>query len=164
MGENPYWHNALKNILQGEKIMFKTKKIAAAIAAVIMTVCTMSISVSAAANDISFWSIVPTSSASSKYDGGTVTGLVQGKDTGVEFRCDGYINPTSNDFYAIGTVSNSILCLYQGDCVNLSYNGDGGTVLFQKDWYRYCNGSVSYRVDARNPVENSGQRIQGTAR
>jgi len=149
--------------------MFKFKRLAAVAAAAVMAVSAMAVSVSAATSENT--SIVSTQSnqrnwrISSSNLPGVVTGLIQGKDTGVTFRCTGYSDPANNGYYAKCTVTNSILCLYQGDCVNLSYIGDDGTVLFQNDWFRYSNGgSAPFMITPINAVQNSGQYIAGYAR
>lgn len=149
--------------------MFKMKKLATVAAAAVMAVSAMAVTVSAAipeknsidstqSNQVN-WNI------SSSNLPGVVTGLVQGRDTGITFRCTDYSDPVHNGYYAKCTITNSILCLYQGDCVNLSYIGDDGTVLFQNDWYRYSNGgSAPFMITPIYAVQGSGQYIQGYAR
>lgn len=149
--------------------MFKIKKLAAVVAAAVMAVSAMAVTASAAISENA--SISSTQSnqrnwrISSSSLPGVVTGLVQGRDTGVTFRCTDYSDPAHNGYYAKCTITNSILCLYQGDCVNLSYIGDDGTVLFQNDWYRYSNGgSAPFMIAPENEVQGSGQYIVGYAR
>lgn len=147
--------------------MFKMKKLAAVAAAAVMAVSAMAVSVSAAKSDssASIQSVQSNWTISSNSTSGVVSGLVQGSDTGVTFRCTSYYNPTANAYEARCTVTNSILCLNQGEGVNLSYANDYGTVLFINDWYRYSNGgNAPYRVEARNAVYGSGQYISGYAR
>ncbi|MCM1009126.1 MAG: hypothetical protein NC485_14655 [Ruminococcus flavefaciens] len=145
--------------------MFKMKKLVAAVTIAIIAVSamTVSVSVSALVNTKENWSIKPVSTNQSLYDGGNVFGLVQGKNSGITFHCTYYYNPTANNFYARGTITQSNLCLYQGDGVNLSYEGDYGTVLFKDNWYSNCYGVVPYRVDAKEYIANSGQYIEGYA-
>lgn len=137
--------------------MFKIKKLAAVAAAAVIAVSAMAVSVSAATYSKSTWRVLTSPPELSGY----VTGLVQGKDTGITFRCTDYNNPIGNDYYARGTVADGRLCLYQGDGVNLSYIGDDGTVLFQNNWYQYCNGTVQYYVGAEGYVLYSGQYVEG---
>jgi len=143
--------------------MLKMKKIAAIVAAAVVSVSAMAVSVNALVNAREEWSITPVNTSQSLYDGGVVMGLVQGKDTGITFHCTYYYNPTARNFYARGSITQADLCLYQGDGVNLSYDGDYGTVLFQDDWYSKSYGVVPYRVDAKEYIENSGQYIEGYA-
>lgn len=151
------------SIYKEENLMLKMKKIIAVAATVVMAVSAISVSASALISAREDWSIKPVSTPQSLYDGGVVMGLVQGKDTGITFHCTYYYNPTARSFYARGIITQSNLCLYQGDGVNLSYDGDYGTVLFQSNWYSNCNGVVSYRVDAKEYIANSGQCIEGYA-
>lgn len=147
--------------------MFKMKKLAAVAAAAVMAVSAMAVSVSAAKSDMpaSIQSVQSNWTINANPTSGVVRGLVQGTDTGVTFRCTAYYNPTANAYSARCTVTNTSLCLTQGDGVNLSYVGDDGTVLFINDWYRYSNGGTApYRVEARNAVYGSGQTISGYAR
>ena len=83
---------------------------------------------------------------------GTVYGLVQGKDTGVSFVCDSY----SGNIVVHATLTDLSLCLHNNDYVELSYNGDDGTVLFKDDWYLYSNGDVGFVV-----TRNSGSGTIG---
>lgn len=145
------------------------KKLAAVAAAAVMSISAMAVTVSAAIPENT--SIDSTQSnqrnwrISSSNLPGVVTGLVQGRDTGITFRCTDYSDPVHNGYYAKCTITNSILCLYQGDCVNLSYIGDYGTVLFQNDWYRYSNGgSAPFMITPIHEVQGSGQYIEGHAR
>lgn len=143
--------------------MIKLKKIMTVAAAAVMAVSAMTVNGSALVNAREEWSIKPVNTPQSLYDGGVVMGLVQGKDTGITFHCTFYDNPTARSFYVRGTISQSNLCLYQGDGVNLSYEGDYGTVLFQNNWYSNCNGVVPYKVEAIEYIANSGQYIEGYA-
>lgn len=133
-------------------------KIVAVAAAAVIAISAMAMSVSATTN-ISYWSIVPSSSASSNYYIGTITGL----DVGITFTCTDFFDPTSV-FAAKVSIPDSILFLHQSEYFYITQKGECITILFRNDWYKYCNGTVSYRIDAVNPIANSGQRIKGTAR
>ncbi|MCM1009127.1 MAG: hypothetical protein NC485_14660 [Ruminococcus flavefaciens] len=149
--------------------MFKMKKLAAIAAAAVMAVSAMAVNVSAAKHENT--GIASTQSNQINWvirsDAlpGVVTGLVQGRDTGVTFRCTDYSDPVNNGYYAKCTITNSRLCLYQNDSVKLSYIGDDGTVLFQNDWYRYSNGgSAPFKISPVYEVRGSGQYVQGYSR
>jgi len=143
--------------------MIKFKKLAAVAAAAVMAVSAMAVNASALTNSNKvYWTI-----NSFGYDEapGTVTGLVQGKDTGVTFECTGYDDPAYNNFYVRCTVTNSMLCLYQGDGVNLSYDGDSGTVLFQNNWYKYSNGGQApFLGSPSGLLKGTGQYLNGVAK
>lgn len=139
------------------------KKFMTVAASAIMAVSAMAVNVNALVNAREEWSVKPVNTPQGLYDGGFVMGLVQGKDTGITFHCTDYYNPKTKSLYARGTITQSNLCLYQGDGVNLSYDGDYGTVLFNDDWYSNSYGVVPYRVDAKDYIAGSGQYIEGYA-
>lgn len=140
--------------------MFKMKKIAAVAAAAVMAVSAMAINASAA--NAKRWTI---NSFGNNDASGIVSGLVQGRDTGVTFECYGYGDPINNNFYVRCTVPNSNLCLYQNDGVILSYDGDYGTVLFQNNWYKYSNGgNAPFMAVPNGLVSASGQYLNGIAK
>ena len=152
--------------------MFKIKKIAAFVAAAAMAVSAMAVGVSATSSNNaaiersvpSTWVINSPTSPNSNYPVyGVVYGLVQGRDTGITFRCTDHVNPTNSRLYAEGRVTKEELCLKQQDYVELSYIGDDGTVLFVNNWYALCNGSVQYKVQAYGLIVGGGQKIQGNA-
>ncbi len=148
-----------KNFFKEEITMFKMKKLAAVAAAAVMAVSAMAINASATKVN---WTINSFGNSSAS---GIVSGLVQGRDTGVTFECFGYSDPINNNFYVRCTVPNSNLCLYQNDSVILSYAGDSGTVLFQNNWYRYSNGgNAPFMAVPNGLVSASGQYMNGIAK
>lgn len=73
----------------------------------------------------------------------SVTGLVHGTDTGVTFRCNYFMGDNTQ---ARATLNNAQLLLNPGEGVNITYNGDYGTILFTRGWYDLCGGTVEYKV------------------
>lgn len=146
--------------------MIKLKKLMAVVAATVMAVSAMTISVGAI---VSQNNNIASTQSNTRYwivyideRPDSITGLVQGKDSGVTFQCKDYSDPIHNGYYVRCTVTNSLLCLYQGDGVNLSYIGDSGTVLFQNDWYRYSNGGTApYLLKPVYAIEGSRQYMYG---
>ena len=94
---------------------------------------------------------------------GTVTNLTNGVDSGVTFRVTSYSDPKGTRAYGKATLTDSSLCLHPNDYVELDSNGDSGTILFQRNWYAVCSGSVGYKVQGYNLVSGGNQRISGYA-
>lgn len=78
-----------------------------------------------------------------------VTGLRQGVDDGVTFRCDTFQNSGNPGLRAVGDIPKKFK-LYE-DIASLTYEGCVSTCIFNNSWYKESDGGrVSYTITAEN--------------
>lgn len=143
--------------------MKNIKKVVSSIMAItVLAVGSVGISANASVNgnesvrsNSSPWYLQRISGAPSSTDcfeyNGVVTGLRNGVDDGVTFKCTKFQNSGNPNppFRAVGDIPSKFK--RNTDIASLTYNGCVSTCLFKDDWYGYSNGGrVSYTVTVEN--------------
>ncbi len=83
----------------------------------------------------------------------SVTNLVDGKDTAIDFKCTFFVS-ASDETVAAGTIDRRVM-RYSSDCVYLNQTGDVGSITMKDGWYNITKGTVSATVTLRNAVSGS---------
>ncbi len=98
---------------------------------------------------------------------GYVTGLVEGRDDGITFRCTDFTNIGGrSDFDAYGEIENRWICKHPFDelsGVSMTYVGDGGVDYFNDTWFDVTHGKVKFLVSFRNATPGAQQYAAGYA-
>ncbi|MBR4021064.1 MAG: hypothetical protein IKI94_00475 [Ruminococcus sp.] len=153
--------------------MKNIKRVVSSIMAItVLAVCSVGISANASVNgnesvrsNSSSWYLQRVSGAPSSTDSfeysGVVTGLRNGVDDGVTFKCTNFQNSGNPGLRAVGDIPSKFK--RYTDIASLTYNGCVSTCIFKDDWYGESNGGrVSYTVTVEN-YASYAFRIDGTA-
>lgn len=153
--------------------MKNIKRVVSSIMAItVLAVGSVGISANASVNgnesvrsNSSSWYLQRVSGAPSSTDcfeySGVVTGLRDGVDDGVTFKCTKFQNSGNPGLRAVGDIPSRFK--RYTDIASLTYNGCVSTCLFKDNWYGESNGGrVSYTVTVEN-YASYAFRIDGTA-
>lgn len=142
----------------------KIKKIVAGMVASVMAASMMSVHVNASTPngwELKRYAYQPSNSGSWSYSD-TVSGLVDGVDSAIDFNCGYFSGGDSNTYVKCDIQAN--MKKYSSEYAYIYSFGDSGSVRFRNNWYQYSNGgNCNYTVYLMGYNGVNGVTIRGYA-